>query len=279
MPPSRARLELLVEQLRALSEEIGGEATGEMSPRRVMRVRHTLTEVYEQLRQVTEDLDPIKQPDLVFDPSNPNVVGRLVAIAMIAQPRTALARVGRFYGSGVYALYYSGDFEAYAPISGKEHPLYVGKADPRDPTGRTAMDQGDRLSRRLSEHRKNIAKATTTLRLDDFECRALVVQSGWQTSTEDYLIQLFKPIWNSEIDICYGFGKHGDDPNTRANLRSPWDTLHPGRDWAHRDPNMMDARSRERIVIDIAEHFALNTLFETTDVTLRRFLDEMSTPA
>ena len=40
------------------------------------------------------------------------------------------------------------------------------------------MDQGDRLSRRLSDHRKNIGKATTTLRLDDFDCRTLVVQSG-----------------------------------------------------------------------------------------------------
>ena len=50
--------------------------------------------------------------------------------------------------SGVYALYYSGDFEGYAAISGKEHPIYVGKADPRDPTSQTAMDQGDRLSRR-----------------------------------------------------------------------------------------------------------------------------------
>ena len=277
MPPPRARLELLAAQLRALSEEICGEATGGMSPRGVKRVRHTLTEAYEQLRRVTEDLDPIQQPDLVFDPSNPNVIGRLVAIAMIAQPRTPLARVGRFYGSGVYALYYSGDFEAYAAITGREHPIYVGKADPIDPTARTAMDQGARLSGRLSEHRKNIAKATTTLRLDDFECRALVVQSGWQTSTEDYLIHLFKPIWNNEVDICYGFGKHGDNPKTRANLRSPWDTLHPGRDWAHSDPNMMDARSRERIVIDIAEHCAMNPLFATTDAILRRFLDEMTT--
>ena len=279
MPPSRARLELLAAQLKALSEEIGGEATGKLSARRVTRVRHTLTQTYEQLRQVTHSLDPIKQPDLVFDPSNPNVVGRLIAIAMIAQPRTVLGRVGRFYGSGVYALYYSGDFDGYAAISGKEHPIYVGKADPADPVGQTAIDQGDRLSRRLSEHRKNIDKATTTLRLDDFECRALVVQSGWQTSTEDYLIHLFKPIWNNEINICYGFGKHGDDPKIRANLRSPWDTLHPGRDWAHREPTMSDARPRQRILSDISQHFAANPPFETTDMILRRFLNEMSTPA
>ena len=277
MPPSRTNLELLAAQLKALSKAIGGETTGELSAQRVKRVRHTITKAYEQLRRVTEDLDPIKQPDLVFDPSDPNVVGRLIAIAMIAQPRTALRHVGRFYGSGVYALYYSGDFKGYASISRKEHPIYVGKADPRDPTAKTAMDQGDRLSGRLSEHRKNIGKAASTLQLDDFECRALVVQSGWQASTEDYLIHLFKPIWNSEIDICYGFGKHGDDPKTRANLRSPWDTLHPGRDWAHRDPDMQDARPRQRILSDIKKHCVENPLFETADMILRHFLDEMNT--
>ena len=122
MPPSRATLELLAAQLKTLSEAIGGEAIGELSAQRVKRVRHTITEAYEQLRRVTEHLDPIKQPDFVFDPSNPNVIGRLIAITMIAQPRTALKHIGRFYGSGVYALYYSGDFEGYAAISGKEHP-------------------------------------------------------------------------------------------------------------------------------------------------------------
>ena len=96
MPPSRAKLELLAAQLKTLSEAIGGEATGGLSAQRVNRVRHTITEAYEQLRRVTEHLDPIKQPDLVFDPSNPSVLGRLIAITMIAQPRTALGHVERF---------------------------------------------------------------------------------------------------------------------------------------------------------------------------------------
>ena len=124
--------------------------------------------------------------------------------------------------------------------------------------------EGDRLSNRLNDHRKNIGKAAT-LQLEDFEYRALVVQTGWQTAAEDYLIHLFKPIWNNEVKICYGFGKHGDDPGTRANLRSPWDTLHPGRVWAHRDPNMKDARSAKRIVEDIAA-----TSSETSSARLDR---------
>jgi hypothetical protein len=221
-----------------------------------------------------ENLDPIKHPGLVFDPSNPNVVGRVVGVTMIAQVRKPLANIERFYGSGVYAVYYRGNFPAYAGLSRKEHPIYVGKADPVDPAGKTAIEQGDRLANRLNDHKRNIGK-TSTLRLEDFEYRALVVQTGWQGSAEEYLIHLFKPIWNNEVGICYGFGKHGDDPATRANLRSPWDTLHPGRDWAHRDPKMKDARPTERIVTDIAEHLNNHPPFKSVNEILRRFLDEM----
>lgn len=239
------------------------------------RIRKTIAEAYDKLRKVMEELDPIKHPGFVFDPSNPNVAGRIVGITMIAQARKSLAKVERFYGSGVYAIYYNGDFPAYADITRREHPIYVGKADPADPASKTAMEQGDRLAGRLTEHRKNIAKAVTTLRVEDFEYRAIVVQTGWQASAEDYLIHLFKPVWNSEVGICYGFGKHGDDPGTRANPRSPWDTMHPGRDWAHRDPKMKDARPPERIVEGIRLHLTKYPPIGTIDEILRRFLDEL----
>lgn len=113
------------------------------------------------------------------------------------------------------------------------------------------------------------------LKLHDFECRAFVVQTGWQSPAESYLIDLFKPVWNSEIGICFGFGKHGGDPKTRPNLRSPWYTLHPGRDWAHRDSRMMDARSVERIPSDISDHLDRYAPLKSTDKTLRHFLNEM----
>lgn len=272
-PPGK--LEQLAGQLKELSETLAKEEASQLSATRAKRVRKTINEAYDKIRKVMEDLDPIKHPGFVFDPSNPNVVGRVVGITMIAQTRKPLANVESFYGSGVYAIYYNGDFPAYAAITKREHPIYVGKADPADPASKTAMEQGDKLSGRLNEHRKNIAKATTTLRLEDFEYRALVVQTGWQNSAESYLIDLFKPIWNSQMDICYGFGKHGDDPGTRANLRSPWDTLHHGRDWAHRDPNMKDARAAERIIEDIAQHLAKYPPLGSIDEILRRFLEEM----
>lgn len=222
MPAPPEKLEQLADQLKKLSETMAKEEASHLPAPRAKRVRRTISEAYDKLRQVIENLDPIKHPGFVFEPSNPNIAGRIIGIAMIAQPRKALEAVEKFYGSGVYALYYNGGFKAYKGITKKEHPIYVGKADPAHPAAKTAMEQGDRLANRLNGHRKNIAKATT-LRVEDFEYRALVVQTGYQTAAEDYLIPLFKPIWNNETDICYGLGKHGDDPGTRANLRSPWD--------------------------------------------------------
>ena len=270
-------LDRLVSALKKLSEAISREEPPRLSTQKARSVRESITKAYETLCRLVDDLDPFKNPGVVFDPANPNVVGRIVGIAMIAQPRKPLAGIheDKFYGSGVYAIYYNGDFPAYAGVSKCEHPIYVGKADPANPAGKSAKEQGNRLWRRLNDHRKNIAKAEGTLQLDDFECRALVVQTGWQSSAEDYLIHLFKPIWNNQVNICYGFGKHGDDPGTRANLRSPWDTLHPGRDWAHRDPNMKDAKPANQITAEIEKHAVKHPSFGSIDEILRRFLDEM----
>jgi len=272
-PPGK--LEELAARLKELAETLAIEESSELPEKSAKRVYKTISEAYDKLRKVMQGLDPIKQPSFVFDPSNPNVVGRIVGITMIAQTRKRLANVERFYGSGVYAVYYNGNFPAYRAISKKEHPIYVGKADPASLASKTAMEQGDRLARRLNEHQKNISKATTTLKLEDFEYRALVVQTGWQGAAEEYLIHLFKPIWNSQVNICYGFGKHGDDPGTRANLRSPWDTMHAGRDWAHRDPKMKDARTRQRIIDEIKQHFTQYPPVRSIDEILKRFLDEM----
>jgi hypothetical protein len=275
MKATPEKLEQLAAQLKDISQSLASEETAKLPAARAKLVRKTITEAYMKLRKVVEDLDPIKHPGFVFDPSNPNVAGRIVGITMIAQDRKPLAALERFYGSGVYAIYYKGKFPAYSGVSKREHPIYVGKADPADPASKTATEQGDRLANRLNDHRKNIGKAQTTLRLEDFDYRAIVVQTGWQTAAEDYLIHLFKPIWNSEVGICYGFGKHGDDPGTRANLRSPWDTLHPGRDWAHRDSNMKDARPKKRIIDEINRHLEKYPPLRTIDQILRRFLEEM----
>lgn len=275
MPGTPEALEQLARELKKLTESLALERPDVLTSSRAKRVRKTIGEAYESLRKVMDELDPVRQPAFMFDPSDPGTVGRLVGITMVAQERKPLAEIERFYGSGVYAIYYKGGFSTYSALSGKEHPIYVGKVDPENPSAKTPVEQGDKLTGRLEEHRRNIEKATSTLSLNDFEYRALVVQSGWQSSAESYLIHLFKPIWNSEVKICYGFGKHGDSPKTRANLRSPWDTLHPGREWAHRDPNMGDARTANRIKKEITSHLEQNTIFESIDQILRIFLEEI----
>ena len=265
-------LDRLADGLQALEK-----ATGELGPSPTVRnrLKARLNTLISYGQTLLGELDPIRQPRVVFDPGDPAVVGRFTALAMIGQRREPLAAIERCYGSGIYALYYGGDFGAYRPISGTETPIYVGKADPNTDTAKTPVAQGDRLYRRLQEHLKNIAKATDTLDLDDFDCRFLVVQSGWQGAAEDYLIDMFRPVWNNETGICYGFGKHGDSPSTRANMRSPWDTLHPGREWAGRDPNMPDARSRDRILADLEAHFSDSTIYRDTAKILTSFIDSL----
>jgi hypothetical protein len=264
-----ARLKTDLDQLIQVANETPPSST----ERRRLDV--SIREMVEKCDTLLRDLDPVRQPKSMFDPGNPAVVGRFVALAMIAQPRSPLTEIERFYGSGIYALYYSGEFSAYAPIRGTETPIYVGKADPQAGNAKTPRQQGERLSSRLKDHARAIGKASSTLSLEDFQYRSLVVQSGWQEAAEAYLIRLFQPIWNDETRIAYGLGKHGDDPKTRSNKRSPWDTLHPGRDWAHRDPGMLDARAVPEIISDLEKHFADQVIFKDLEQLLAEFIQEL----
>jgi hypothetical protein len=72
----------------------------------------------------------IRQPPHVLDPSDPEVIGRLIADTLLVQPRHRLSEVSKFYGSSVYAIYYTGAFHAYDLITETDKPIYVGKADP-----------------------------------------------------------------------------------------------------------------------------------------------------
>jgi Eco29kI restriction endonuclease len=233
-----------------------------------------IRKVINELGQFLNELDPIRQPSSVFDPSNPKIVGRFIALAMVAQPRYGLSDIDKFYGSGVYAIYYNGPFPLYARLSGSETPIYVGQAAPAINNARTPMEQGDKLCGRLVEHGKSIGKATGTLNIDDFEFRSLVVQSGWETAAEDYLIHLFRPIWNKETKILFGIGKHGDSAETRSNRRSPWDTIHQARTWAA-DAILSDAKSPDRIKAELDTHFVNYPVFKDLDSVLLSFIEEL----
>jgi hypothetical protein len=244
----------LVDELKRLLTSLpdAPPPSSDQTPRVLNKLREDLKKSIEKLRAVVAALDPVQQPEAFFDPSDPTKVGEMVAGALVLQPLRPLGSVPKFYGSGVYALYYRGGFDAYRPISGTDQPIYVGKADPQDGNARTPEKQGTRLSVRLADHLKSVGLAKN-LKVEDFECRYLVVVSGWQKSAEEHLIRRYKPIWNNEMKICFGFGKHGDSSETRANKKSPWDTLHPGRPWA--EGNAANDRNVARIKADIAEHF------------------------
>lgn len=217
-----------------------------------------------EIENARADLDPIKEPGASFDPTNPDTAGRLVALALIAQDRVPMDRIARTYGSGVYAIYYQGDHPAYAPVSGTETPIYVGKADPKQADARTAREQGPQLYGRLADHRRMIRTVgeyaaanalPNPLRVEDFQCRRLVCATNAQLVAERHLIGTFNPIWNNEVGICWGISKHGDAAKTRKNKRSPWDVMHPGRNWAM-DEELEDKMSPELIVSRVAEHFS-----------------------
>lgn len=253
------------------------EATADSPPSSTARKRldNELRDFIGRMDMFLRDLDPVQQPRFMFDPGDPAVVGRFIALAMISQKRTDLTQIERFYGSGVYALYYNGNFPAYAPIKGTETPIYVGKADPRSDMAKLPTEQGEKLHGRLKDHIRSIGKAADNLKVEDFQHRSLVVQSGWQGAAEDYLIHLFKPVWNNETGICYGIGKHGDAPTKRANDRSPWDTLHPGREWAWRDPNMPNAKPHDQILAELENHFRTQIVYADLNQVLREFIEEL----
>lgn len=176
-----------------------------------------------------------------YNPLEKENLGQSVADSLIKQSPEPLASVKRFSGAGVYAIYYTGDFDAYArlghwntSVDDLHVPIYVGKAVPTggrkgnvDPN---VSAKGTSLFSRLEEHRKSIEQANN-LRIEDFLCRYLVVDDIWIPLGESLLIQRHRPIWNSLID---GFGNHDPGSGRHKGARPNWDTLHPGRSWADR---------------------------------------------
>jgi len=88
------------------------------SPPRRQELRFGLEQVTAQLKNVTNKLDPVLRPDSIFDPTDPNTSGRVVALTLVAQTKHPLAKIPEFCGAGVYAIYYRGDSGPYAPLKG-----------------------------------------------------------------------------------------------------------------------------------------------------------------
>lgn len=158
-------------------------------------------------------------------------------------------------GAGIYAIYYSGSYKAYGPVAEKnrnnnfEQPIYVGKAVP--PGARKGgfglgSAPGPALYKRLSEHAGSIK--ATSLKIEDFCCRYLVSDDTWIPLGESLLIERFQPLWNVLIE---GFGIHTPGKGRKKQVRSKWDTLHPGRTLAADLPaNPKTAAELEKIIAD-----------------------------
>ena len=256
--PDKIDIKAVLEEIYSLSESLpeSPKAYLQCSSSLRRKLRADLELALKKLELVQQNLDPVSMPEAVFDPTAPKIVGKLVADTLLLQPRHLLSEMAdtRFYGAGVYAIYYNGDFDIYRPVSRKDYPLYVGKADPAELHAVGPREQGEKLSTRLRDHARSI-RGTENLKIEDFECRYLVVKSAWVETAEDHLIEHFRPVWNKEVKVCYGFGKHGDAPETRGNKRSPWDTLHPGRKWATREGNAPSVNSDKEIKANITNHF------------------------
>jgi hypothetical protein len=271
MPPKkkpRPPIEEKLSQLRELFEEILDCASLE-SGLAQKKYRLDIEDSVRGIQEAIKALDPIRLPESFFDPTVPATAGRIIALSLMAQSRHSLSQIPSFYGSGVYAIHYKGQFGPYSPLSGTEHPIYVGKADPDSSAAKDPCAQGTKLSKRLQEHAKNIGRAEN-LSLDDFECRFLVVQTGFQAAAENYLIDFFKPVWNRETNMCHGLGKHGDSAETRSNARSPWDTLHPGRSWAANSTS--DQIPEAEILQKLENHFSSRKIYRNFEEIFEHFI-------
>ncbi|HEX5057637.1 MAG TPA: Eco29kI family restriction endonuclease [Gammaproteobacteria bacterium] len=180
-----------------------------------------------------------KEPPRIppYNPLDKTNLGVSVAEAMLEQSVGLLPPPEPFFGAGIYAIYYSGNFPLYAELAEYnkndvyQWPIYVGKAVPagaRKGGFGLGADPGQALYKRLVEHSVTIEQAKN-IELLDFKCRFLVVDDIWIPLAESLLIEMFSPLWNRKID---GFGNHDPGKGRYQQQKSPWDTIHPGRPWA-----------------------------------------------
>lgn len=147
----------------------------------------------------------------------------------------------KFWGTGIYAIYYTGAHPMYSKYGelnrlSYHYPIYVGKAVPKGWRQARCSDAEDNrsfeLHHRLREHSRSIQDVGLTL--TDFSCRFVIFEdegSDMIGTIEAALIKLNKPLWNTSVD---GFGNHDPGNGRYQQARSDWDVVHPGRKWAEK---------------------------------------------
>ena len=171
-----------------------------------------------------------------YNPLDKRHLGEQVAEALLAEPIHEMPPA-KFVGAGVYAIYYIGDFPAYAALAEVNRdekylcPIYVGKAVPdgaRKGGQGNDVDPGTALYKRLNDHAKSIG-AARNIELSDFRCRFLAVDDIWIPLAESMVIERFRPVWNCLLE---GFGNHAPGKGRSSMMTPSWDCFHPGRAWA-----------------------------------------------
>lgn len=112
-----------------------------------------------------------------------------------------------FFGTGVYALYYTGDhslYQKYAELNrlSYNYPIYVGKAVPKGWRQSRVSDTGTLSSKelynRIKEHSRSISVGLG-LSVEHFSCRFVIFESEGSdmiSTIEAALIKLNRPLWN-----------------------------------------------------------------------------------
>jgi hypothetical protein len=198
-----------------------------------------------------------------FNPLDKQNLGKSIVEALLKGPELPLSSVEKFVGAGVYAIYYRGSFVHYQSLSKINRetgllPIYVGKADPsgkRKSTKIVSSLDSNALTKRLRMHAKSIQAASSTLNIEDFSYRCLVVDDIWISLGESLVIHKYKPLWNQVLE---GFGNNDPGSGRSKGKKSSWDALHPGR--AHEKKyGQPSLKGLDEIIATIQNHF-LSTL-------------------
>ncbi|GAA2156180.1 hypothetical protein GCM10009760_56880 [Kitasatospora kazusensis] len=205
------------------------------------------------------DAEPRSGPESIYDPLRRENLGRSVLWALTSREAQRLDQIPRFSGCGIYAIYYAGDHELYAPIASDkfEVPIYVGKADPSG--GRKGVTvgkawEGNPLWSRLRKHAAKISE-TDDLNVEDFFARYLPADDLFTPMAERLMISDLRPVWNVALE---GFGVNPQGSGRESTqLRPKWHEVHPGVEWAKRMP--AQPGGPEPLRQEVRDHLALHS--------------------
>lgn len=190
-----------------------------------------------------------------YDPMGTDHITSMICLRLEDQPVIPLRpEIPRFGGSGLYAIYYTGDsIDLYAPLSPYKIPVYVGQARSHNSSTGRGVKESEPLWRRVREHSRSIEGAR--LPLDEFGVRLLRLPDVHIDLGENGLRVNYQPVWNA---ILSGFGSHEQGASTRRSGKSKWDTVHEGRGRTYgaskHDKDKLLREVREHIDRQIADY-------------------------